>query len=158
MKNTFIPYAMFSATMIFVVLLFSSIPDKIYAQSNPSTIKNVGTTEVSGEVVQKNNNTITVKTTDGIKELALANSVPIKKDYTVADVSHVQTNDKVNILATNNGQVLSVEAYSKPMDTIRTLFLPFMVLLIGFILYTQYRRSKSGAQFIKTTVTGVSQS
>lgn len=121
-----------------------------FAQQAPQALE---TREISGEVLQLQNQTLTIKTDDGVSQIPINDNITISRDARDAQVQDLEPGDNVTITQTITGQVLGVESTSQTSQDVMQTALPLigLVLLIGALALYAYKKANKG--FIKTNTT-----
>lgn len=143
MKKFILLFLLMISWEIFGIHFFD---EKAYAQVSPSPIfsqsRDIQTTQITGEVLRREGNVLTVKTESGTKEITIPAGIKIKRNTLDAKITDIQPNDKVIITQTTGGTVLTIDVAAGNVFDFAKWGIP--LLIIGIIaIFIIWRLFKS---------------
>lgn len=142
-----------SFTMILSILL---LPISFQAQQSSQSLENksIITEQYTGELIKKDNNTLSITKDKEVNEYKVANEIKIKRDGLNSTLDKLQAGDVVLVtINKNTKELLSVEVVSKGVldNSIKIIGgIVSLLLLLGIIFYLI---KKSNKDIIRTTTT-----
>lgn len=125
--------------------------------NSASSVKDVQTQKISGEVLTKNNSTrkLTVQTDNGVKEVSVKPNTVINKNGFGSTFNDIKPNDQVTFLQSTGGEVLSMSVTASQIQDASKWALPAGLLaLIGLVMLFSLNRQVNQNHF-KTSISSV---
>jgi hypothetical protein len=114
-------------------------------------VTNVQPTQTTGEVVRRENNVLTVKTGNEVKQISIPDNVKVTRNTFGGNIADIKPNDEVTITEAN-GMVLSVEATSGKLFDFGKWLIPMLVLGLIAVLALWFILKRANKSHIKTTM------
>lgn len=113
-----------------------------YAQSevpliSPTTVQDVQTTEIKGEVLKHDGQTLTVDTDSGTKQVPLSDTISVKKNTVEVGISEIKPGDSVTITQSQIGEVLSIDATAGEIFDWGKYLVPLLIVavILAFLVW-----------------------
>ena len=101
------------ALVMSFVLNFHSGLTFAQEQASPSTsVQEVQTNRLTGQIVKVEDSSLTVNTTEGVKEVTVPNNINISKNGNAVSKTELKPGDGVIITQSSNGEILSIDSLS----------------------------------------------
>lgn len=139
--------------LAFLLIFNSGLASAQNIPSPNTTTQEVESSRIAGQIIRVEDNTLTVNTRDGVKQINVPENIKITKNGTTAPLSDLETGDGVVITRTDGGEVLSVDTLSGTALDISKWVLPvgLGVLVLAILVFLVWVRMKK--DYIKTTGT-----
>jgi hypothetical protein len=135
---------------LFMFSILSINPQLLQAQQSPQQLE---TTQISGEVMKIENDTITIQSDNGMQQMQISNNINITRNGMGAQVQDLKPGDNITVTQTTAGVVLGVESTSQTVEDIMQMAIPIIIglILLAIVATIAYKKSNKG--FIKTSPT-----
>jgi hypothetical protein len=142
-------------TITFVMVMSTFFLSQSVLTQTQAQVQNVSTEKISGKILKREGNTLTVQTNDGVKEVTIPDNVSVTRNTSASKIDALQVGEQVNVVSQSDGQVLSVDSSSNILmglgaGTLATIAIA--ILALAALAFSTWKKTKEG--HIKTSVGG----
>lgn len=145
-KNSILVLSFF----LFLATLFF-YPVKAQVVTPTPEVTSVSTQTLKGKVVRVDANKLVIQSDDQTQEFSIPPSTSIKRNTFTSSVADIKPGDKVTVVYTQGGQVLSLDATSGEVTDKAKVLLPAIAVGLLALLLIRFAIARSKKSHIKTT-------
>lgn len=128
-----------------VVLALSVLVLSVQAQSATSASRTIQVSQVRGEILKRDSDTITIRSSGQVQQYIVPRNVKITRNTFGAGLDAIRPNDSVTLIVDPDGQVLSVDATSAAVSDASKWGIPLLVVIgivagASYLLYHRYAK------------------
>ncbi|GEM_PF-4706948 len=141
----------FLLLLIFLVGIAQIIPIRSpysYAQQNSSSVREVQTQTFSGRVIKLDNNTITITTDNGIKQLLVPQKIRVTRNNIGTALNDIRLNDQIEVTQSAAGDILAIDALPGNAIDWSRWSISFAILGFLIILGTVISKQKNQKKYL----------